>query len=303
MIRTDGLTKRFGRDHRRRRHRPRRARGRRLRLPRRQRLRQDHDRADAARAGAGHLRARSRCSAGRCRRSGREVLPQVGALVEGPAAYPQLSGRDQPRAPRRASAPGGARRTRAGRVDDALEQVGLGGVDERPVRGLLARHAAAPRPGRSAAARAAAAGARRADQRPRPAGHPRDPRSCCSTSTAAGTTVFLSSHLLAEVEQMCTRVGVLDRGRLVLQDAARPTCSGPTGRTCVRTPDVGAARGAARRPGRASRRRPRCWSGSDDPAALNARLVGGGVRVTELAPERRTLEESCLEARPTTERR
>ena len=35
---------------------------------------------------------------------------------------------------------------------------------------------------------------------------------------AAGTTVFLSSHLLAEVEQLCTRVGVLDRGRLVLQD-------------------------------------------------------------------------------------
>ena len=34
----------------------------------------------------------------------------------------------------------------------------------------------------------------------------------------AGTTIFLSSHLLAEVEQLCTRVGVLDRGRLVLQD-------------------------------------------------------------------------------------
>ena len=33
-----------------------------------------------------------------------------------------------------------------------------------------------------------------------------------------GTTVFLSSHLLAEVEQLCSRVGVLDRGRLVLQD-------------------------------------------------------------------------------------
>ena len=29
---------------------------------------------------------------------------------------------------------------------------------------------------------------------------------------AGGTTIFLSSHLLAEIEQMCTRVGVLDRG-------------------------------------------------------------------------------------------
>ena len=31
-------------------------------------------------------------------------------------------------------------------------------------------------------------------------------------------TVFLSSHLLAEVEQLCTRVGVLDAGRVVLQE-------------------------------------------------------------------------------------
>ena len=51
-----------------------------------------------------------------------------------------------------------------------------------------------------------------------PQGITRDPRSCCSSSTPAGTTIFLSSHLLAEVEQMCTRVGVLDRGRLVLQE-------------------------------------------------------------------------------------
>ena len=40
---------------------------------------------------------------------------------------------------------------------------------------------------------------------------------------AKGTTIFLSSHLLAEIEQLCTRVGVLDRGRLVIQDrAGRP---------------------------------------------------------------------------------
>jgi ABC-2 type transport system ATP-binding protein len=46
---------------------------------------------------------------------------------------------------------------------------------------------------------------------------------------AAGTTVFLSSHLLAEIEQMCTRVGVLDRGRLVLQDQLAELQK-PTGR-------------------------------------------------------------------------
>ena len=36
---------------------------------------------------------------------------------------------------------------------------------------------------------------------------------------AEGTTIFLSSHLLPEVEQLCHRVGVLDRGRLVLQQS------------------------------------------------------------------------------------
>ena len=41
---------------------------------------------------------------------------------------------------------------------------------------------------------------------------------------ASGTTLFVSSHLLSEVEQLSTRVGVLDRGRLVLQDDL-PTCA------------------------------------------------------------------------------
>ena len=69
-----------------------------------------------------------------------------------------------------------------------------------------------------------------------------------------GTTVFLSSHLLAEVEQLCDRVGVLDRGRLVVQDRL-DALRGPTGRLRVRTPDVDRARVAARRPGGAGRRR------------------------------------------------
>jgi ABC-2 type transport system ATP-binding protein len=38
--------------------------------------------------------------------------------------------------------------------------------------------------------------------------------------SGAGTTVFLSTHLLAEAEQLCTEVAVINRGRLV--------ASGPT---------------------------------------------------------------------------
>ena len=64
----------------------------------------------------------------------REVLPQIGALIEEPAAYPHLSGRAN-LALLDAAGPGGrsARRTRAKRTGEALEQVGLAGVGRRPI--------------------------------------------------------------------------------------------------------------------------------------------------------------------------
>ncbi len=94
---------------------------------------------------------------------------------------------------------------------------------------------------------------------------------------AAGTTVFVSSHLLAEIEQMCTRVGVLDRGRLVLQeqldDLRGPDRPDRSSRLAT-SPD--AARAPARRPGRAADG-DRLLVRDADAAALNAELVGAGV--------------------------
>jgi ABC-2 type transport system ATP-binding protein len=40
-------------------------------------------------------------------------------------------------------------------------------------------------------------------------------RACVAEATARGQTVFLSSHILSEVEQLCSRVGILRAGRLV----------------------------------------------------------------------------------------
>ncbi len=109
-----------------------------------------------------------------------------------------------------------------------------------------------------------------------------------------GTTIFLSSHLLAEVEQLCTRVGVLDRGRLVVQDDLA-ALRGPTGRTVVVTPDADLV--VSLLDGRVEARDGRrLVVRSDDPAALNAHLVAQGVRVAELVPERRGLEQVVLEA-------
>jgi ABC-2 type transport system ATP-binding protein len=61
---------------------------------------------------------------GRMPRAGRRVLPRVGALVEGPAHYGHLSGRENLRL-LDAAGPGGPRRTRRRRIDEALEQVVL----------------------------------------------------------------------------------------------------------------------------------------------------------------------------------
>src|SRR4051812_15229708 len=63
----------------------------------------------------------------------KRALPHVGAIVESPAAYPNLSGRAN-LALFDAMGPGGERRTRKTRVGDVLDRVGLGGVDARPVK-------------------------------------------------------------------------------------------------------------------------------------------------------------------------
>jgi ABC-type multidrug transport system ATPase subunit len=225
-------------------------------------------------------------------RHGRDVLPEVGALVEEPAAYPGLSGRAN-LSLLDAMGARGPRADRARRVDDALDRVGLGGVDGRPVRAY------------SLGMRQRLGLAATLIRRPRllvldeptngldPQGI-REVRHLLIELNREGTTVFLSSHLLAEVEHLCDRVGVLDRGRVVLQDRL-DALRGPTGRLRVRTPDVQAAR--ALLDGQVERvDTDELFVRHDDPAALNRLLVEGGVRVELLAPEHRTLEEVVLEA-------
>jgi ABC-type multidrug transport system ATPase subunit len=109
-----------------------------------------------------------------------------------------------------------------------------------------------------------------------------------------GTTIFLSSHLLAEIEQMCTHVGVLRGGRLILQEQL-DTLLQPSGLVAVRTPDANrctALLGAYI----VSATGDRLLVRGQDPAQLNAYLVGAGVRVDEIGPYRRTLEQIVLDA-------
>ena len=218
------------------------------------------------------------------------VLPRVGALVEGPATWGNLSGRANLRL-LDAAGPG-SRRGRRQRVEEALERVGLAAIDRRPVRayslGMRQRLGIAAALLRGPELLVLDEPTNGLD--PRGIGEIRE---LLTALNEGGNTVVLSSHLLSEVDALCHRVGVMDAGRLVL-DEDLAALRAPTGRVLLRTPDPAAA--VAELDGRVvDRDGERLVVRHEDSAALNARLVGAGVRVAGLTAEHRTLEQVVLE--------
>jgi len=157
-----------------------------------------------------------RPTAGRVEVLGREVqahraqvLPRVGALVETPALYPYLSGRDNLRA--FAHLLGGAP---PGRLDDVLDLVGLTGRERDRVRsysmGMKQRLGLAAALLNDPELLLLDEPANGLD----PAGIV-EMRDLLRQLAASGKTVFISSHVLAEVQQICDRVAIVNLGRLV----------------------------------------------------------------------------------------
>jgi ABC-type multidrug transport system ATPase subunit len=219
------------------------------------------------------------------------VLPEVGSLIEEPAAYGHLSGRRN-LALMDAAGPARPDHSRRRRIDQALARVGLAGIDARPVRA----YSLGMRQRLGVAAALLRAPRLLILDEPTNGLDPqgiREIRELLVELNRSGTTVFLCSHLLAEVEQLCTKVGVIDRGRLVIEEHLSELRAA-TGRVLVRSPD--ADRAAALLDGRVDRRDgDRLLVRHPDPAQLNQLLVSGGIRVSEITVERRSLEQVVLD--------
>ena len=224
------------------------------------------------------------------------VLPWVGALVEGPAFYPWLTGR-QNLARYDAAGPDGQRSTRRTRISEALDRVGLTAAANKKFKayslGMKQR-----------------LGLALAMLRPRqllildeptngmdPQGT-REIRHLIRELAKDGATIFLSSHLLSEVEQVCTHVAVMSLGKLLAQGTLDELQAVGSSRLQVETEQVAAAATVLTRLG--------LCEVAMDGIAVSARLDGhrpedccralveAGVGVRSLVTVRPSLEDTFV---------
>jgi ABC-2 type transport system ATP-binding protein len=138
-----------------------------------------------------------------------QVLPRVGALVESPALYGYLSGRDNLRAV--GNLLGGVSEKR---IDEVLEIVGLKGRDRDRVKtyslGMKQRLGLGIALLNEPDVLILDEPANGLD----PAGIA-EMRDLLRELGAQGKTVFISSHVLNEVQQICTRVAIINHGKLI----------------------------------------------------------------------------------------
>jgi ABC-2 type transport system ATP-binding protein len=163
------------------------------------------------------------------------ALQKVGAIFEAPAFYDYLSGRRNLEILSQYSGS-----TSAKRIREVVEWVGLTGREESKVKtyshGMWARLAIAQallpqpellifdEPGSGLD----------------PEGIAEMRQTILRLHREMGLTILLSSHLLSEVEQLCSRIAVLNRGRKVF-DGRLADAKGAPGRLRLKTPDFAAA--------------------------------------------------------------
>lgn len=220
-----------------------------------------------------------------------ESLARVGALVESPAFYPYLSGRDNLRViARYAGVP--KKRIEAvlelvdltDRARDKFSTYSLGMKQRLGVAAALLKDPELlildePTNGLDPAGMA-------------------DMRDLIRKLGSGERTVLLSSHLLREVEQICDRVGVISRGSLIAEGTVEELRGKGTLLVAAKPLD----RARERVEQLLGPERVEALDGTlrldADPATagrINRELVGANIEVTELRPVERTLEEAFLQ--------
>jgi ABC-2 type transport system ATP-binding protein len=126
-------------------------------------------------------------------------------------------------------------------------------------------------------------------------------RGMIATLVAEGRTVFLSSHLLDEVEKCCHAAAVIDQGRMITQGPIDELLSGHRAEIAIGCDDATVAIAVLRGNPLVATTRPSddgirvTLAGNGGVAALNATLVNAGVGVFRLEPVRESLEQRFLE--------
>jgi ABC-2 type transport system ATP-binding protein len=217
-------------------------------------------------------------------------LARIGALVESPAFYPYLSGRQNLRALARYAEIDDARVEAVlaevellDRADDRFATYSLGMKQRLGVAAALLKDPTIlilDEPTNGLDPRGMA-----------------DMRDLIRRLGHGERTILLSSHLLNEVEQVCDRVGVIRQGKLIAENTIA-ALRGP-GALLVRAAPLDAARTLAESlPGveriEIANDALRLRVAPERAAAINAALVGAGIEVSELRPVQDSLEEVFL---------
>jgi ABC-type multidrug transport system ATPase subunit len=220
-----------------------------------------------------------------------EAIARIGALVESPGFYPSLSGRDNLRVLAHHSG------TPMQRIDVVLDEVGLA----HRVKDRFSTYSQGMKQ------RLGVAAALLKDPELLILDEPTnglDPggmvemRSLIRELAHERRTVLLSSHLMQEVEQVCDRAGVISKGELVKEGTVDELRGQNTLRVVAEplekarrlvqelpdVTDVTTVDGALR-----------ITTDPDSAPAINRALVNAGIAVSEMAPDRATLEEVFLE--------
>ena len=222
-------------------------------------------------------------------RANPSVLRRVGSLVDGGAFYPFLSGRRNLEVLARTHGGG------AERIDPLLEQVGLAGDARRKVKGYST----------GMRQRLGVAAALLNDPEIVILDEPvngldaagiQEMRTLIRGLAAErGKTIFLSSHLLHEVQQVCDRVAIIDQGSVIRESTIAALLHRDVGLRLEATPLTAAeAALSARWATRVEGAHIHVAATRDEAPEVVRRLVGAGVALFTLVAEQHNLEEVFL---------